>query len=61
MRIDFVITELFVGGAERCLTELAIRLAVNGDDVRVFSFASLPQGKQRMLVDRLEDANIPVD
>ena len=27
MRIDFVITELFVGGAERCLTELAVGMA----------------------------------
>ncbi len=61
MRIDFVITELFVGGAELCLTELAIGLAASGDDVRVFSLASLPGGQQRHLVQRLEAANIPVE
>ncbi len=60
MRIDFVITELFVGGAERCLTELAIGLAENGDQVRVFSIGSLPTGVQRALVERLENAGISV-
>ncbi len=54
MRVDFVITELFVGGAERCLTELAIGLAATGDDVRIFSLASLPDGQQSELVDRLQ-------
>ncbi|MFK8112912.1 MAG: glycosyltransferase [Rubripirellula sp.] len=61
MRINFVITELFVGGAERCLTELAIGLAEAGDDVHVFSIGSLPQGEKRLLVDRLEAAGIPVE
>ena len=61
MRVDLVITELYVGGAERCLTELAIGLANRGDDVRVFSLASLPTGSQSLLVDRLRDANISVD
>ncbi len=75
MRVDFVITELYVGGAERCLTELAIGLAETGDDVRVFSLASLPDGqqselvdrlqlpvtRQRVLVDRLLSAGIPVE
>jgi starch synthase (maltosyl-transferring) len=60
MRVDFVITELFVGGAERCLTELAIALAQQGDEVRVFSLGPLPQGQQRALVDRLRLAGIPV-
>ena len=65
MRIDFVITELFVGGAERCLTELAIGLQESGDQVRVFSIGSLPppdqgQGNQRLLVERLEKAGIPI-
>ncbi len=54
MRVDFVITELFVGGAERCLTELAIGLAETGDQVRVFSLASLPDVQQTPLVDRLQ-------
>jgi glycosyltransferase involved in cell wall biosynthesis len=60
MRVDFVITELFVGGAERCLTELAIALAQQGDDVRVFSLGPLPEGEQRALVDRLRQARIPI-
>jgi glycosyltransferase involved in cell wall biosynthesis len=60
VRIDFVITELFVGGAERCLTELAIGLTQAGDKVRVFSIGSLPTGEQRALVDRLEAAGIGV-
>ena len=54
MRVDFVITELYVGGAERCLTELAIGLAETGDEVRVFSLARLPDGQQSQLVDRLK-------
>lgn len=54
MRVDFVITELFVGGAERCLTELAIGLAETGDQVRVFSLASLPDVQQTPLADRLQ-------
>ncbi len=61
MRVDFVITELFVGGAERCLTEVAIGLAEHGDDVRVFSLARLPSGQQRQLVQRLEAAEIAVE
>ncbi|MCG8651646.1 MAG: glycosyltransferase [Pirellulales bacterium] len=60
MRIDFVITELFVGGAERCLTEVATGLAASGDRVRVFSLGPLPDGDQHALVGRLIDANIPV-
>lgn len=66
MRIDFVITELFVGGAEKCLTELAIGLHTHGDDVRVFSIGSLPSGEKAptgekaALVDRLRSNGIAV-
>jgi glycosyltransferase involved in cell wall biosynthesis len=60
LRIDLVITELFVGGAERCLTELALALHHGGDRVRVASIASLPQGEQGELVARLRAAGIPV-
>ncbi len=60
MRVDFVITELFVGGAERCLTELALGLSESGDDVRVFSLGALPIDGQRTLVERLQGAGIPV-
>ena len=60
MRIDLVITELFVGGAERCLTELAIGLQQSGDEVRVFSLGRLPTGQQASLVDRLRGEGIEV-
>lgn len=60
LRIDFIITELFIGGAERCLTELAIGLAKRGDHVRVASVGSLPRGQQAALVDRLGAAGIEV-
>ena len=60
MRIDLVITELNVGGAERCLTELALALHRRGDRVRVASIAPLPHGDQAALVDRLRAAGITV-
>jgi len=60
MRIDFVITELFVGGAERCLTELAVGMANEGDEVRVFSLGSLPTDERGSLVKRLTDCGIEV-
>jgi len=60
MRIDFVITELNVGGAERCLTELATGLSASGDRVRVLSIGSLPGGEQQVLVDQMRDAGIDV-
>lgn len=60
MRIDFVITELFVGGAERCLTELAIGCAEQGDQVRVASIGTLPTGIQARFVDRLKAQGIEV-
>jgi len=60
MQIDFVITELFVGGAERCLTELALGMADAGDKVRVFSIGSLPGHERGSLVSRLQDAGIEV-
>jgi glycosyltransferase involved in cell wall biosynthesis len=61
MRIDFVITELFVGGAEKCLTDLVIGLAKRGDQVRVFSIGRLPSGPQAALVKRLQDANVSIE
>ena len=62
MRIDFVITELFPGGAERCLTELAIGFTGRGDQVRVFSIGKLPtSSSQLLLVNRLVDAGISVE
>ena len=60
MKIDLVITGLFPGGAEKCLTELAIGLAQSGDRVRVCSIASLPMDDRRILVDRITSAGIEV-
>ncbi len=60
MRVDLVITELYVGGAERCLTELAIGLQRGGDQVRVASIAPLPTGGQAQLVRRLHEVGIEV-
>lgn len=60
MQIDFVITELSVGGAERCLTELALGMADAGERVRVFSIGSLPTGERGSLVSRLQDSGIEV-
>lgn len=59
-RIAFCITELEVGGAERCLTEVAVGLAAEGFDVTVYSLAPRPQEPQSLLVDRLEDAKVEV-
>lgn len=61
LHIDLVITEMFVGGAERCLTELAIGLQNRGDTVRVASIGTLPTGKQATLVQRLQDHGIAVE
>ena len=61
MQIDFIITELEVGGAERQMTELAIGLAARGDSVRVIALGRVPQtSPQDQLVQRLKSANIPV-
>jgi len=61
LKLDFIITELFVGGAERCLTRVAIGCAESGDDVRVLSVGSLPGGDQTVLIDRLGEAGIDVE
>jgi glycosyltransferase involved in cell wall biosynthesis len=60
LRIDLVVTEMFVGGAERCLTELAIGLRSRGDTVRVASIGRLPTGRKAALVERLADHQITV-
>ena len=60
LRIDFVITELFVGGAERCLTELAVGCARQGDRVRVASIGNFPAGTKARLVDRLKRHDIDI-
>lgn len=58
MRIDFVVTELFAGGAERCLTELALGVTSAGDEARVFSLAPFPVGDRAVLLGRLRDGGV---
>ncbi len=60
MRIDLVTTELRTGGAERCLTEIALNLNARGDWVRVMSLGPLPKGNREELVARMFRAGIPV-
>lgn len=60
MRIDLLTTELRTGGAERCLTELAIGLCSRGDRLRVMSLAPLPRPPRDQLLNRLLGAGIEV-
>lgn len=59
LRIALAITELEVGGAERCLVELACRLDPEQFDVQVYALAQRPENDS--LVVKLEEAAIPVD
>lgn len=56
-----VITELRVGGAERCLMHLALGLAERGFAVGVVSLASPPSPNQDALVRQLQLREIPVE
>jgi glycosyltransferase involved in cell wall biosynthesis len=58
VRLAFCITELNVGGAERIMCELAIRLCARGHSVVVYSLQSCPVGVS--CVSYLESAGIPV-
>ena len=60
VRLALCITELEVGGAERCLAELALRLAPNRFAVAVYSLAPRPANDERSLVPKLEAAGIEV-
>ena len=60
IRIAFVITELEVGGAERCLVNLATGLDRERFDPIVYSLDSRPARDRESLVLRLEQASIPV-
>ncbi|MEL6894864.1 MAG: glycosyltransferase family 4 protein [Planctomycetota bacterium] len=59
-RVDLLITELNVGGAERCLTQLALHRVAEGDQMRVATLGPLPQPPHDQFVIQLKDANIPV-
>ncbi len=59
MKLDIVITELFVGGAERCAVQLALHLKQQNHSVRVISLGASPIGDSAILIRQLEQANIP--
>ncbi len=60
IRIALIITELDVGGAERCLLRLATGLDRTEFSPLVISLAS-PPTRDRRLVEQLEAAGIPVE
>ncbi|MFO1062462.1 MAG: glycosyltransferase [Pirellulales bacterium] len=60
MRVALVITELDVGGAEKCLTELALHLHRAGVDVLVIGLGPKPIAPRDALHRQLESAGIPV-
>jgi glycosyltransferase involved in cell wall biosynthesis len=60
MKIDLIITELAVGGAEQCLTNLATYLDSQGYTVRVFSLSRKPSADRLRLVETLAKQEIEV-
>ncbi|MBP85872.1 MAG: hypothetical protein CMJ64_04005 [Planctomycetaceae bacterium] len=60
IRIAFVITELDVGGAERCLTRVVTGLDKQRFDPHVFSLWHRPAAGKDSLVREIESAEIPV-
>ncbi len=60
MRIALTITELNVGGAEKCLTQLALWLHQSGRTVEVFSIGPPPADGQDKFSNQLAAARIPV-
>jgi len=59
MRVDLTITELDVGGAERCATELACHLAKRGCQVRVIALGPPPPPSRQGLALQLASHSIP--
>lgn len=57
-RVLFVATELGVGGAEKCVTNLALGFAKRGYQVQVASLLKRPPPPKDILVQRLEAAGI---
>ena len=60
MRVDLAITELDVGGAERCATELACHLAQRGCQVRVIALGPPPPSSRQGLALQLASHSIPL-
>jgi len=61
IRAALVITELNIGGAERCLVDLATGLDRSRFDPCVFALARRPRGEQGALAERLDAADMPVE
>ena len=61
IQLALIITELEVGGAERCLVNLATGLDRNEFQVRVYSLAPRPAAGKDSLVRQLESAGVPVE
>ncbi len=59
-RVALLITELAVGGAEKCLVHLAIGLVSHGLEPQVISLGPRPLPPQDALVAKLEQHQIPV-
>ena len=60
-RIGLVTTELGVGGAEKCVTRLALGLQARGHSVTVFSLVAAPEANRSQLVHQLTTAGIEID
>ena len=60
IRIAFVITELDVGGAERCLTRLVTGIDKTRFEPHVFSLWPRPASGEDSLVRAIESAGVPV-
>ncbi len=60
IQVALVITELEVGGAERCLAQIASGLDSSRFAPIVYSLAARPLGDRASLVQQLEHASVPV-
>jgi glycosyltransferase involved in cell wall biosynthesis len=60
IKLAFCITELNIGGAERAMCELAVRLDKSRFSVMVYSLQSLPDCESKSCVPMLEASEIPV-
>jgi glycosyltransferase involved in cell wall biosynthesis len=60
IRVALTITEMNVGGAERCAANLALGLDHSRFEPEVVSLGPRPVGEQAALVERLEAAGVPL-
>ena len=60
INVALCITELEIGGAERCLTELAVRIDRQRFSPVVYSLACQPERRERSCLPTLEAAGVPV-